>query len=124
MPDDEEVAIIKTFKKESPVEYRQLVKDVFQLLQAGEKLSELQQIRHRRVQALDEAILGKKKELLRLEEQTPRFDRYVNNNNKFFQNGGFLLVTVVGMLEVMTLLMTGIFTDPGTRYDPSCWESQ
>jgi len=121
MPDDEEVAIIKTFKKENPIGYSRLVKDVFQLLQTGEKPSELQQIRHRRVQALDAAIQSKQEELRSLEKESARFDTCVNNNDKFFKDCGPCLV-IVGVLEGMVLLLTGIFSGVrGGYYSPSCW---
>ena len=124
MPDNEEVAFIKTLKKENPVGHSQLVKDVFQLLQAGEKLSELQQIRHRRVQAFDVAIQGKEKELRNLEKESARFDTYVNNNDKFFKNGGCCLM-VVGVAEVLLLVITGILSGVSSDHrNPSCWSSQ
>jgi hypothetical protein len=124
MPNDEEVAIIKTFKKESSIRYSQLVKDVCQLLQAGEELSDLDQIRHRRVWAFDAEIQGKEKELCNLAMESARFDTYVNNNDKFFKNYGLCLTVAAGTLEVALLLITGLLTLPPMYGDPSCWSSQ
>lgn len=123
MPDEGEVAIIKTLKKDDSVAYGQLVKDVFRLLQTGEELSELQQIRHRRVRALDKALQDKQKELFSLEEKEVQFDRCLNCSRNFRLGlGGTLLILLFGV-EVVVLIITGVFSISSGGVPP-CWSSE